>query len=114
VIDPPRASIRSRASASEKNQLALRHSARIRALKDVDRLQSARYPNGQALMGELVDDIEQAKLASIMGALLEVAGIVDNAHRRFFHRHIKTHEMRHLIAPSSMLELEPTSIHSSS
>jgi hypothetical protein len=41
-----------------------------------------------------------------------LAGIVDNAHRRFFHRHIKTHEMRHLIAPSSMLELEPTSIHS--
>src|SRR4029077_11116439 len=31
-----------------------------------------------------------------------------------FHRHINTHEIRHLIAPSSMLELEPTSIHSSS
>src|SRR5262249_9200950 len=29
-----------------------------------------------------------------------LAGITDNAHRRFFHRHIKTHEMRHLIAPS--------------
>src|SRR5262249_30175266 len=29
-----------------------------------------------------------------------LAGIIDNAHRRFFHRHIKTHEMRHLIAPS--------------
>ena len=27
---------------------------------------------------------------------------------------IKTHEIRHLIAPSSMLEIEPTSIHSSS
>src|SRR6516162_10083507 len=35
-------------------------------------------------------------------------------HRRLFHRHIKTHEMRHLIAPSSMLEVEATSIHSSS
>src|SRR3954469_9975737 len=43
-----------------------------------------------------------------------LAGIVDNAHRRFLHRHIKTCEMRHLIAPSPMLEVEPTSIHSSS
>src|SRR5262249_7045297 len=43
-----------------------------------------------------------------------LAGLVDNAHRRLFHRHIKTHEMHHLIAPSSMLEVEPTSIHSSS
>src|SRR6266699_2279711 len=41
-----------------------------------------------------------------------LAGVVDNAHRRFLHRHIKTHEMRHLIAPSSMLEVAPTSIHS--
>ena len=42
---------------------------------DVARLQSARYPNGQALMGELVDDVEHAELPSIMGALLdEVVG----------------------------------------
>src|SRR6202035_3668010 len=39
-----------------------------------------------------------------------LTGVVDNAHRRFLHGHIKTHEMRHLIAPSSMLEFEPTSI----
>ena len=38
---------------------------------DVDRLQSSRYPDGQALMGELVDDVEHTELASIMGALLE-------------------------------------------
>ena len=38
---------------------------------DVDRLQSARYPNGQALVSELVDDIEHAEPASIMGALLD-------------------------------------------
>src|SRR5260221_13495444 len=38
---------------------------------DVDRFQSARYPNGQALMGELVDDVEHAEPASIMGALLD-------------------------------------------
>jgi hypothetical protein len=43
-----------------------------------------------------------------------LAGIVDNAHRRFLHRHIKTNEMHHLIAPSSMFEVAPTSIHSSS
>src|SRR5205814_3926561 len=34
-----------------------------------------------------------------------LAGIVDNAHRRFLHRHIKTSEMHHLIAPSSMIEV---------
>src|SRR5262249_9473013 len=28
-----------------------------------------------------------------------LTGIIDNANRRFFHRYIKTHEMRHLIAP---------------
>src|SRR6266851_3339691 len=45
------------------------------------------------------------------------AGIVDNANRRFLHRHIKANEMRHLIAPSSMLEVTPTTegdAHSSS
>ena len=40
--------------------------------------------------------------------------VVDNAHRRFLHRHIKTDEMRHLIAPSSMPEAKPTPIQSSS
>jgi hypothetical protein len=38
---------------------------------DVDRFEPARYPNGQALVRELVDDVEQAKFASVMGALLE-------------------------------------------
>jgi hypothetical protein len=38
---------------------------------DVDRFEPARYPNGQALVGELVDDVEQADFASVMGALLE-------------------------------------------
>src|SRR3954453_16073315 len=43
-----------------------------------------------------------------------LAGFVDNAYRRFLHRHIKTEEMRHLIPPSSMPEAKPTSIQSSS
>src|SRR6476469_2197467 len=43
-----------------------------------------------------------------------LAGIVDNAYRPFLHRYIKTYEMRHLIAPSSMPEATPTSIQSSS
>src|ERR1700730_632235 len=38
---------------------------------DVDRLEPARYPNGQALVGELVDDVEHAELAPIMGTLLD-------------------------------------------
>src|SRR6202035_6190993 len=38
---------------------------------DVDRLEPAGDPNGQALVGELVDDVEQAELAAIMGALLD-------------------------------------------
>jgi len=38
---------------------------------DVDRLQSSRHPNGQALVGELVDDVEHADFASIMGAVLD-------------------------------------------
>ena len=38
---------------------------------DVDRFEPARYPNGQALVRELVDDVEQPDLASVMGALLE-------------------------------------------
>jgi len=38
---------------------------------DIDRFEPARYPNGQAFMGELVDDVEQAELAPIMGAFLD-------------------------------------------
>jgi hypothetical protein len=38
---------------------------------DVDRVEPSGYPNGQAFVGELVDDVEQADLASVMGALLE-------------------------------------------
>src|SRR5947209_8762404 len=38
---------------------------------DVARLEPARYPNGQAFVGELVDDVEHAKFAPIMGALLD-------------------------------------------
>jgi hypothetical protein len=38
---------------------------------DVDRLEPAGYPNGQALVGELVDDVEQSDFAPVMGALLE-------------------------------------------
>ena len=38
---------------------------------DIDRSEPARHPDGQALVGELVDDVEQAKFAPVMGALLE-------------------------------------------
>jgi hypothetical protein len=38
---------------------------------DIARLQPSGDPNGQALMGELVDDGEQAQLASVMNTLLE-------------------------------------------
>src|SRR5208283_474623 len=38
---------------------------------------------------------------------------VDNAHRRLLHRHVKTNEIRHLTAPSSMLKIRLTSNHSS-
>jgi hypothetical protein len=38
---------------------------------DIDRLQPSGDPNGQALVGELVDDGEPPDLASVMGALLE-------------------------------------------
>jgi len=40
-------------------------------IDDIDRCEPAGYPNGQALVGELVDDVEQAELASIMRALLD-------------------------------------------
>jgi hypothetical protein len=38
---------------------------------DIDRLEPPGYPNSQALVGELVDDVEQADFAPVMGALLE-------------------------------------------
>src|SRR5437763_12562737 len=38
---------------------------------DVERFEPAGYPNGQALVGKLVDEVEHAELASIMSALLE-------------------------------------------
>ena len=40
-------------------------------IDDVDRFEPTRHPNGQALMGELVDNIEQADFAPVMGTLLE-------------------------------------------
>jgi hypothetical protein len=42
------------------------------------------------------------------------AGVVYNAYRRFRRRRIKTGEMRHMIALSSVSEEQPTSIQSSS
>src|SRR4030088_1671503 len=38
---------------------------------DIDRLEPARYPNGQTFMGKFVNDVEHAEFASIMGALLD-------------------------------------------
>ena len=44
-------------------------------IDDVDGFEPARYPDGQAFVGELVDDVEHAEFASVMGALLdEVVG----------------------------------------
>src|SRR5262249_61953062 len=40
-------------------------------IDDVDRLPSTRHPDGQALMGELVDDVEPAELASIVSTVLD-------------------------------------------
>ena len=37
----------------------------------IDRLQLAADPDGQALMGELIDDVEGAELAAIVGPLLD-------------------------------------------
>ena len=67
---------------------------------------------GRAERGQKGDDIGRLGRYFLLQDYL--AGIVDHAHRRFLHRHIKTNEMRHLIAPSSMLGVVPTSIHSSS
>jgi len=42
---------------------------------DIDGLELAIHPDGQTLMGELVDDVEHPDLASIVGAILdEVVG----------------------------------------
>src|SRR4030081_949792 len=38
---------------------------------DIDRLEPARYPNGQTFVGKFVDDVEHSEFASIMGALLD-------------------------------------------
>ncbi len=38
---------------------------------DIDRFEPARDPNGQTLVGELIDDVEQADFAPVMGALLD-------------------------------------------
>ena len=38
---------------------------------DVDGFEPAGHPNGQAFMGELIDDIEQPQFAPVMGALLD-------------------------------------------
>jgi len=38
---------------------------------NVDRFKPTRNPDRQALVGELVDDVEHAELAAIMGALLD-------------------------------------------
>ena len=42
-----------------------------REVDDVDRFEPAGDPDGEALMGELVDDVEHAELASVMSALLD-------------------------------------------
>ena len=65
---------------------------------------------GHAERGQKGDDI--GRLGRYFLLQDHLAGIVDHAYRRFLHRHIKTNEMRHLIAPSSMLEVtRPRSIH---
>ena len=44
-------------------------------IDDIDGFEPAVHPDGQALVGELVDDVEHAELASIVGAVLdEVVG----------------------------------------
>lgn len=40
-------------------------------IDDIDRLEPARYLNGQTFVGKFVDDVEHAEFASIMGALLD-------------------------------------------
>ena len=53
----------------------LRHAAQDEQvgqdIDHVDRLQLAADPDGQALMGELVHDVEGAELAAIVGPLLD-------------------------------------------
>jgi hypothetical protein len=38
---------------------------------DIDGLELAIHPDGQALMGELIDDVEHPDLAPIVGAILD-------------------------------------------
>src|SRR5439155_14844776 len=40
-------------------------------IDDIDRLEPARYLNGQTFVGKFVDDVEHEEFASIMGALLD-------------------------------------------
>jgi len=37
----------------------------------IDRVKLARDPDGQVLPGELVDDVERAVFAAVMGAILD-------------------------------------------
>lgn len=52
-----------------------RHAAQDKQVRehvdDVGRVELARNPDGQALPGELVDDIERAELAAIVRAVLD-------------------------------------------
>ena len=41
----------------------------------------------------------RARVRAYCSQKSSLTGIIDNANRRFFHRYIKTREMRHLIAP---------------
>jgi hypothetical protein len=40
-------------------------------INDVDRLLLAGDPDGEALAGELIDDVEHPELAAVMGAILD-------------------------------------------
>src|SRR3954463_94543 len=40
-------------------------------IDDVRRLEPAPHPDGQALVGELIEDVEQPELAPVMGAVLD-------------------------------------------
>src|SRR5580693_3494093 len=59
---------------------------------------------GHAERGQEGDDI--GRLGQYFLLKDHLAGVVDNAYRRFLLRHIKTHEMHHLIAPSSRIEVD--------
>jgi hypothetical protein len=40
-------------------------------IADVDRLEPATNPDGQALPGKLVDQVEHAELSAVMGSVLD-------------------------------------------